>query len=162
VELHLNLTYDDFVSTNIIEHDGLHSCLPIDVGVCVLGGRENMLQIVQKRKKEGRKRKGKHVAEDLSKLNISSVHALDFFWLVVELHLNLTYDDFVSTNIIEHVGLHYPLMWVFVFKEGEKICCRLFKKERKERKGKENMLQSLVHTLEFFLACGGTAFKFDI
>jgi hypothetical protein len=24
------------------------------------------------------------------------------------------------------------------------------------------MLQSLVHTLEFFLACGGTAFKFDI
>jgi hypothetical protein len=53
-------------------------------------------------------------------------------------------------------------MWVFVFKEGEKICCRLFKKERKERKGKENMLQSLVHTLDFFLACGGTAFKFDI
>jgi hypothetical protein len=79
VGLHLNLTYDDFVSTYIIEHDGLHSCLPIDVGVCVLGGRENMLQIVQKRKK-----------------------------------------------------------------------------------GKENMLQSLVHTLDFFLACGGTAFKFNI
>jgi hypothetical protein len=35
--------------------------LPIDVGVCVLGGRENMLQIVQKRKK-GKERKGKHVA----------------------------------------------------------------------------------------------------
>ena len=61
VGLHLNLTYDDFVSTYIIEHDGLHSCLPIDVGVCVLGGRENMLQIVQKRKK-GKERKGKHVA----------------------------------------------------------------------------------------------------
>jgi hypothetical protein len=24
------------------------------------------------------------------------------------------------------------------------------------------MLQSLVHTLDFFLACGGTAFKFNI
>jgi hypothetical protein len=34
--------------------------------------------------------------------------------------------------------------------------------KKKERKGKENMLQSLVHTLDFFLACGGTAFKFNI
>ena len=36
------------------------------------------------------------------------------------------------------------------------------RKKGKEREGKENMLQSLVHTLDFFLACGGTAFKFDI
>jgi hypothetical protein len=46
-------------------------CLPLDVGVCVFGGREKCCRLFKK------ERKGKHVAEDLSKLNISSVHALE-------------------------------------------------------------------------------------
>ena len=44
--------------------------------VCVFGGREKNVADCSK-KKERKERKGKHVAEDLSKLNISLAHALE-------------------------------------------------------------------------------------
>jgi len=53
------------------------------VGVCVFGGREKCCRLFKKERKK--ERKGKYVAEDLSKLNISSVHALEL--LAVCMHM---------------------------------------------------------------------------